>query len=159
MRVKPVPEPPADLNAVDDAWQAIPLVPASTDECCYRIMDALGLSSRDHARTWLTLLRGLGFVAHHDRGYTRVRDPIPAVPDAFLAGVYGAREVMDILNATTEPLSAAAVFRRFESEVPPWETNRSSTWRTTWQDRVEYLLEWLTLLGLVEPTASGYALD
>lgn len=159
MRVKPVPEPPEDLDTVYDAWKAVPLVPASTAECCYRLMDALELPSQDRARTWLTLLRGLGFVTASDHGFARVHDPVPDVSDAFLTGIYGAREIMAILEAANDPLSAAAVYRQFESQVPEWETHRSTAWQTTWHKRVEHLLEWLRLLGLVETTASGYVAD
>lgn len=159
MRVKPVPEPPDSLDAVDTAWQAVPLVPASTNDCCYRVMGALELESRAQARTWVTFLYGLGFVTQTPQGFVRVRDPPDALRDAFLNGIYGAREIVDILERTKGVVGVDAVFDDFEAHVPAWEVHRTTVWRRTWKTRVAVILDWLALLGVIKHSPNGYTID
>jgi len=156
MRVKPVPPPPEDLEAVRAAQRSVPLVPGSEADCCSRIMDALDLPSRDVARTWLTFLRGLGLVFEGERGFVRTdREPDRATLARELAtGVFGARELRAALG--DEPRTAEAAIDAMLVAVPRWERDRDPTWRETWRKRGEHLLEWLVLAGLVDAVEGGY---
>lgn len=156
MRIKPLPEPPDDLARVTDARRAIPLVPAAERECVARLMGELPLASRDQARAWLTFLRGLGYIEAGRRGYHRTNSSVPELAVAFVDGVYGGREILEILAGAEEPLQPSAVFDRFEPHIPPWERRRDSDWRATWRPRVTCRLAWLVALGLVDRTSEGY---
>lgn len=159
MRVKPVPTPPNDIETLTTAQRAIPLVPASEPECCARLLDRLGLDARDQARTWLTFLRGLGLVNQRTRGYVRTNRTIDQteLAAALLDGVYGARELLGILETADTPLPEAAVFAEFEPHIPQWERHHTpAAWRDRWQKRVSNLLGWLALVDRVESTPNGY---
>ncbi len=160
MRLKPVPEPPADLDAVADVQRALPLVPSSEDDCCARVVRRTSVAARDEANRWITFLRALELAAEHESGYTRERtDPDrAALAAAFREGVFGAREVLDALAAADEPLGPDAVLERVEGIVPRWERSKRRDWREEWTDRVERLLDWAVLLGLAERTDDGYRL-
>lgn len=157
MRLKPVPEPPRDLEDVETARGAVPLVPGSEDDCCARLMERYGLQRRDEARTWLTFLRALGLVERGASGFTRTREEVEreALAEAFAEGVFGAREVLDVLAEAGEPLTPGEVFERFEPTIPEWERHKNA-WRETWRERVRQLLEWAVLLGLVERVDEEY---
>lgn len=158
MRVKSVPPPPAELEAVRTAQHAVPLVPGSETDCCSRLMDALDLRSRDVARTWLTFLRGLGLVRESELGFVR-RDVDPdqaAVADGLVSGVIGAQELLAAVG--DDPRPEEAITEAVLDAVPRWERDRDPAWRETWQTRARYLLGWLVLVGLVESVDSGYAI-
>lgn len=159
MRVKPVPPPPATIATVHTAQRAIPLVPAPEEDCCARLLDRLGLDARDEARTWLTFLRGLGLVNRQRHGFVRARLELDQaeLTAAILDGVYGARELLRSLETADAPLDHAIIFAEFESHIPAWERHHApATWQDRWQQRVEYLLEWLVLVDQVESTPAGY---
>jgi len=160
MRFKPVPEPPADLAFVAEAQRALPLVPGSEDDCCARLVSRTDLPARDEARRWLTFLRALGLAEEtHSGGFVRVRrDPDPdALAAAFHERVFGAREVLSILDAADRPLAPDAVFERFAAHVPKWERDRMpGEWRDLWGERVARLLGWAALFGLAEVVDGGY---
>lgn len=156
MRVKPIPEPPDDLDAVRRAQRAVPLVPGSEADCCTRLMDELDLPSRDVARTWLTFLRGLGLVREGERGFVRTRVDVDreTVAAGLREGVFGARELLDAMG--DEPLDVGEAFDAVEDDVPRWERAKDWNWRATWRTRVEHLLGWLVLAGLVRRVEAGY---
>ncbi|PSQ19548.1 hypothetical protein BRD00_01395 [Halobacteriales archaeon QS_8_69_26] len=160
VRRKPVPPVPDSLDRVAEVRGAVPLVPGSVEDCCSRLVGRAGVPSRDEARTWLTFLSALGLVAESDRGFARTREP--ADPDsetlarAFREGVYGAREVLELLVAADEPLDADAVFEEFREHVPNWERMRDDAWERTWRERVARLLGWAALLGLVREAEGSY---
>ncbi|WP_435346141.1 hypothetical protein [Haloarchaeobius sp. HRN-SO-5] len=159
MKVKHVPAAPDSLDFVAVAQRAVPLVPGSQDDCCARLLDRTDLVSRDQAATWLTFLRGLGLVERGELGYTRVRrDPDPAyLRTAFLDGVFGADDVLDLLRSADEPLPVDAVFERYRDNVPQWERHKNpNTWVDVWAETVEHELDWLVRLGLAEETDGGY---
>lgn len=158
MRLKPVPPAPESLATVGEMQDALPLVPGSEDDCCARLMRRTALDARDDARTWITFLRALELADEHDGGYARRRvDPDPdALADAFERRVFGARELLDALDAAGEPLSPVAAFERIEEIVPRWERDKRRTWREDWHDRVRRLLDWAVLLELAEETPDGY---
>jgi hypothetical protein len=159
VKVKHVPPAPDSLDFVGTAQRAVPLVPGSQDDCCARLLDRSDLVSRDQAATWLTFLRGLGLVDRGTVGYARVRrDPDPDyLRTAFLEGVFGAADVLAVLESADEPLSVDAVFERFRATVPQWERHKNpNTWVDVWTETVGHELDWLVLLGLVEATADGY---
>lgn len=161
VRRKPVPPAPDSLDRVAEVRGAVPLVPGSVDDCCARLMSRAEVPSQDDARTWLTFLVALELAEETDRGFARTREP--ADPDreslraAFLEGVFGAREVVGILEAAAGPLDPDAVFERFRGDVPNWERMRTEDWEREWRERIARLLGWAALLGLAEETGSGFA--
>lgn len=153
MRVKPIPEPPTDLDAVRRAQRAVPLVPGSEADCCGRLLSALDLQSRDVARTWLTFLRGLGLVREGPGGFVRTGVDVDreTLARGLREGVFPARELLDALDAAgSEPTTVDDAFAAVEDAVPRWERAKSHDWRGTWRTRVGHLLEWLVLAGLAE---------
>lgn len=175
MRLKPLPEPPVDLNAVDeahgdstagqtvfdaiaDAQAAVPLVPGSENDCCARLMRREGYQSRDVAREWLTFLRALELAEDTGSGFKRTpREPTPEnVRESFRKRVFGAADALAVLQEADDPLSAEAVFERLRETVPGWERQRRHAWVEHWQARTEKLLDWLVLLHLATRTDDGY---
>lgn len=156
MRVKPIPEPPADLDAVREAQRAVPLVPGSEADCCSLLLDQLDLQSRDVARTWLTFLRGLGLVREGEHGFVRTRDEVDLerLAEGLVEGIFGAREVVEALES--EPMSAGVAFSAVEDAIPRWERAKDHGWRANWRTRVGYLLDWLVLAGLADRVEGGY---
>jgi len=152
MRLKPVPEPPGSLDAVDEVRSALPLVPSSEDDCCARVLQRTHVEARDEARTWITFCQALDLAAEHESGFARTREDVPrdALPERFLTGVFAAREVLAALAEADEPLAPAAVLDDIEDVVPRWERSRYDDWRADWTERVWRLLEWTVLLGLAE---------
>jgi hypothetical protein len=150
VKFKLLPEPPASLDLVAEAQQAVPLVPGSEDDCCARLMRRVGFPARDVARTWLTFLRALQLASETDSGFVREQtDPtLEHIQAAFEHRVYGASEVLASLDAE-EPKSVDTVFEDFEERVPVWETHRAAEdWREVWHERVERILGWAVLLDL-----------
>ena len=165
MRLKPLPEPPADLDddgdvfdALADAQSAVPLVPGSENDCCARLMRREGFESRDVARSWLTFLRALELADETGSGFRRTdREPTPEnVRESFRERVFGARETLDVLMATEEPLTAEEAFDRLRDTVPGWERERRRTWVEHWEERTARLLDWLVVLDLAERVDGGY---
>lgn len=156
MRLKPVPDLDSDVTLAD-AQGAVPLVPAETDDCCQRLVSLTAIESVDVARTWLTFMRALGLVRETSTGYVRTdRDPADGtVPEAFVSSVYGACEVLDVLQGIEEALSADEVFDRVDV-VPRWEGHRERNAEASWRDRVESLLDWAVQFGLASKNDEGY---
>lgn len=157
MRLKPVPPAPDDRDRLRQARRSVPLVPGSENDCCARIQRRIDVPERDEARTWLTFLRALGLVEETARGYARTRHDLEwdATAAAFRDGVFAAREVLAALDDAGEPLPPDAIFDRVEHLVPQWERHRDPTWRDTWRERVERLLDWAVLFELVEHHDDG----
>lgn len=159
VRRKPVPPAPDSLDRLAEVRGAVPLVAGSVEDCCARLVAHASVPARDEARTWLTFLASLGLARETDRGFARTRDP--ADPDrdelaaAFLDGVYGARELVDLL-AAEGPLGSDAAFEGFREHVPNWERMRNDDWETEWRERVGRLLEWAVLLGVARRTEAGF---
>lgn len=162
MRIKLVADPPTELAAIADVQRAVPLVPGTEDDCCARIMDRVGIPSRDEARTWLSFLRGIGLAEETESGQfvrTRADPTADRIATGLLEGIYGAQELTDILTNAEEPLDVTTVVDRFEPHVPEWERARDpDRWRDRWTDRIERLLAWFVLVGLAEHTSGGYRL-
>lgn len=171
MRAKPVPPAPDSLETLREAQGSVPLVPGSVDDCCGRLQAEGVAGDRDEAAAWLEFLRALGLVAKGRRGYHRRRVEPEEVDlkGGFRERVFGAREVLGILEADAEaagadepptPIEAPAVFERFERHVPTWERQKSPHgWRDVWSRRVEALLEWAVLLDLAESRQGGYVVE
>lgn len=157
MRYKIVVEP-VSYDLLLAARDALPLVPGSVEDCCGRIRDRTTIPSRDAAREWLTFLQALGLAAETDRGFYRVReDPEEeALAEAFLDGVFGAREIRDALGGANGPLTASEVFDRIREIVPRWERDRRQDWESEWAARIERLLEWGVVFGIFERREGGY---
>ena len=161
MRFKPVPDPPASLDAVAAARRAVPLVPDSEDDCCARLRRRRDLPDRGTARTWLAFLRALELVEETDSGYRRVRtEPTPDdLRTAFRERVFGASETLDVLESADGPLSPGAVFDRLRGRVPTWERHRDPQWEGRWRDRTERILDWFVLLEIAERADGGYVVS
>jgi len=158
VRFKLLPEVPKSLDAVADAQRAVPLVPASEDDCTARLLRRLDFPSRDVARTWLTFLRALELASETSSGFVREStEPTPEhLRSAFERRIYGAREVLSALDAD-EPRTAEEVFADFEARVPVWETHRAAgDWRDVWRERVGRILNWAVLLDLAAERGNGY---
>ena len=158
MRFKLLPDPPKSLDVVADAQRAVPLVPASEDDCTPRLLRRLDFPSRDVARTWLTFLRALELASETPSGFVREStDPTTEhLRSAFERRIYGAREVLNALDID-EPRTVEEVFGEFEDRVPIWETHRAAgDWRDVWRERVERILEWAVLLDLAAERGEGY---
>ena len=154
MRYKVVP-PVRDLSFLRDVAAALPLVPGTIDDCCSRIVDRTEVAARDDAREWLTFCQALGLAAETEQGYHRVReDPdVALLADSFRAHIFGAREV---LAAATGGVTPEAAFADVREIVPNWERARDDDWETTWRERTRRLLEWATVLGLLEREGATY---
>jgi hypothetical protein len=158
MQFKLVPPAPSDLEAVERAQRAVPLVPGSEADCCARLQSRLDLPSRDVARTWLTFLRALELVVETESGFKRRRiEPTREhLRDAFLRRIYGADNLLLALRESDEPMDADDAYDQFRHRVPTWETYKQADWEDVWRERVEQLVEWFVLLGFAERTEEGY---
>ncbi|PSQ41129.1 hypothetical protein BRD10_00990 [Halobacteriales archaeon SW_12_71_31] len=146
------------LDRLDAVRAAVPLTPEPETSCCARLVERADVPARDDARTWLTFLRGLGLAEETDLGYVRTRaDPDrEALPERFLEGVYGARELRETV-ARAGPFGADEAFERFREHVPQYERHPTDDWERVWRGRVTRLLGWGTLVGVFERTDAGYA--
>lgn len=155
MKFKLVP-PPRSLETVERAQQALPLVPKPEEDCVARLLDALALRSRDQARTWLTFLRALGLAGESTTGFRRTRaDPDrETLAERFREHIYGAEDVLTVLEEADEPLTADAVYDRFT--VPKWERDRHTDPDEVWRERVDHILGWLVELGAIEHEDGTY---
>ena len=163
MRIKPVPDPPTELDELRDLQRAVPLVPGSTDDCCARLRDRCGLSDRQTANDWLAFLRALGLVRETPRGFVRTdAEPTPElVREGLCEGVLLVPEVLAALREATpeDPLTPDALFEATRESVPRHDRARDPAWEATWRDRASRLLEWLALVDLAERVPAGRAGD
>ena len=159
MRLKPVPEPPNDIDALRDYQRAVPLVPGSTDDCCARLRDRQGLPNRQVANDWLAFLRALELVRETPRGFVRTdAEPTPElVRDGLREGVLLVPEALDAVRAAapTDPLTPAELFERTRESVPRHDRARDPNWEASWRERADRLLRWLALVDLAEPVGRG----
>lgn len=170
VQIKIVPEAPGGLDVLEEARQAVPLVPRTEGDCCARLMDRIGLDSRDAAREWLTFLRALGLVEVGERGFSRTdRDSYrdrngnrdrdsnwTSLGEAFRERIYAVEDVLTALEDSPSPLDPPAVFDRVRNRVPPWERNRHADWADVWTERVRRILDWAVLFGLAQRRDGGY---
>ena len=160
MRLKPVPEPPTDLDALREYRRAVPLVPGDTDDCCARLVRRCDLPDRQSANDWLAFLRALGLVEETSRGFVRAdAEPTPErVREGLRDGVLFVPEALDALRdaSAADPLTAADLFAATRERVPRHDRARDPDWEATWRDRAARLLGWLALVDLATP-AEGRA--
>ena len=159
MRLKPVPEPPTDLDALRAFQRAVPLVPGDTDDCCARLRRRCDLPDRQTANDWLAFLRTLGLVEETPRGFVRAdAEPTPGlVRDGLRDGVLLVPEALAALRdaSPTDPLTAADLFAATRDAVPRHDRARDPDWEAAWQDRAARLLGWLALVDLAAPVRGG----
>lgn len=155
MRIKIVP-PARGLDTLRAVHRAVPLVPEEVEDCCTRLTRRTAVSARDEAREWLTFLRALGLVEEAAAGYRRLRTDHDraTLAVAFRESVYGADEILSVLEATDEPLPLDAVYKRVT--LPAWERQRHPDPASVWRTRVERLLDWAVDLELAAHSPSGY---
>ena len=155
MRYKVVPES-RSVAFLREVQAALPLVPGSVEGCCSRIRDRTDLQSRDEAREYLTFAQALGLAAEGGRGFHRTREEPDdgELAERFRENVFGAREVLDGLEAGPRPVEQT--FDEIRESVPRWERDRHSDWASEWFDRTERLLEWGVEFRLAERTEDGY---
>ncbi|MFC6990874.1 hypothetical protein ACFQH3_03215 [Haladaptatus sp. GCM10025707] len=159
MKFKVVPVPPESLDFVETAHRAVPLVAGSVDDCCARMMAKANVPARDQAREWLTFLQALGLAKEGDSGFSRVRKDYDTetLAAAFRERVFGADELITLLEDADGVLTPLEAFDRFEDTVPNWERHRHpETWEDIWTERVRRLLEWAVLLDLASRADGGY---
>lgn len=159
MRYKVAPDP-LEGRVLDEARDALPLVPGSVDDCCTRIRDRTPVPSRDAAREWLTFLQALGLATETSRGYHRVREDrdTEARAEAFVENVFPVREMLSGLEQSPDPMRAGEVFQAVRDDIPRWERERYADWEHEWRKQVERLLGWAVALELVESGDEGYVL-
>lgn len=152
MRLKPVPEPPTDLDDIRPFQRAVPLVPGSTDDCCARLRDRCDLPNRQIANDWLAFLRALGLVRETARGFVRTdAEPTPElIREGLRERVLLVPEALDALRESSpaEPLTPDALFEATRESVPRHDRARDPQWEDTWRERADRLLRWLALVDL-----------
>ncbi|SNR24740.1 hypothetical protein [Halorubrum vacuolatum] len=154
MRLKPVPEPPDTLAGITPYRDAVPLVPGRTDDCCARLCDRTDLDTRQVANDWLAFLDALELVESTPRGFKRTDADL--TPEGVRRGlrerVLFAPEALALLGEATreDPVTAADVFAATRDRVPRHDRARDPDWETSWLERAERLLGWLTLVDLAE---------
>jgi hypothetical protein len=149
--------PPADgLERLGAVQAALPLVPDDEESCCARVMREAGVPSQDEAKEWITFCRALGLAEETDSGYRRLRVDPDGEPLAgrFRERVYGAEDVLALLESADGPLTVDEAFERFE--VPDWERQRHADPETVWRERVGRILGWAAGFDLAEAVAGGY---
>ena len=161
MRLKPVPEPPTDLDALREYRRAVPLVPGDTDDCCARLVRRCDLADRRTANDWLAFLRALGLVEETPRGFVRAdAEPTPErVREELRDGVLLVPEALAALRDASpdDPLTPADLFAATRDRVPRHDRARDPDWEATWRDRAARLLGWLALVDLAAPVEGGAA--
>ena len=161
MRLKPVPEPPADLDALREHQRAVPLVPGDTDDCCARLRRRRGLPDRRTANDWLAFLRALGLVEETSRGFVRAdAEPTPErVREGLRDGVLLVPEALAALRDASpdDPLTPDDLFAATRDRVPRHDRARDPDWEATWRDRAARLLGWLALVDLAAPVDDASA--
>lgn len=113
---------------------------------------------REDARAWITVLRALDLAEETPSGYVR-RGEIPdrdGLAERFRRRVYGAQEVLDALDQADGPLDVRAIAAATSTAQSRWEHDRRQDPAAAWRERVRTLLEWATLLGLVEHSDGQY---
>ncbi|WP_423997771.1 hypothetical protein [Halorubrum trapanicum] len=157
MRLKPVPESPAGLDALREYQRAVPLVPGDTDDCCARLVRRCDLPDRQTANDWLAFLRALGLVEETPRGFVRAdAEPTPErVREGLRDGVLLVPEALAALRDASpdDPLTPDDLFAATRDRVPRHDRARNPDWETAWRDRAARLLGWLALVDLATPVA------
>lgn len=150
MRYRQLP-PAGDRSAIERVWQAVPADPAETTDCCARLCERTPVECREHASEWLVFLSALGCVSDDGDGYYRRVDSLDtqALGDRFEARVFGASEVLKILDAAAEPLAIPDIRARLDDD----HRRRINRAREGYLDR---LLAWGVAFGRFESTATGY---
>ena len=159
MRLKPVPEPPTDLDALRAFQRAVPLVPGDTDDCCARLRRRRDLPDRQTANDWLAFLRTLDLVRETPRGFVRAdAEPTPErVREGLRDGVLLVPEALAALGDASpdEPLTPDDLFAETRDAVPRHDRARNPDWEAAWRDRAARLLDWLVLVDLAAPVGDG----
>lgn len=160
MRFKWVPEPPETLDDLGAVHRAVPLVPTSESDCQHRLVDRTAhIGDRESASEWLTFLRALGVVEQVSRGYRRRR--LELTTDELFRrlqdGIYGARELYDVLAAASHHLAVETMLDR-GADLPTWERHHQVNHQEVHRRRGRRLADWFVLCGIAEKTAAGYRL-
>jgi len=157
VRLKPVPESPAGLDALREYQRAVPLVPGDTDDCCARLVRRCDLPDRQTANDWLAFLRALGLVEETPRGFVRAdAEPTPErVREGLRDGVLLVPEALAALRDASpdDPLTPDDLFAATRDRVPRHDRARNPDWEAAWRDRAARLLGWLALVDLATPVA------
>ncbi|QKG93867.1 hypothetical protein HPS36_13730 [Halorubrum salinarum] len=155
MRLKPVPDPPPDLDALREYQRAVPLVPGDTDDCCARLRRRRDLPDRQTANDWLAFLRALDLVEETPRGFVRAdAEPTPErVREGLREGVLLVPEALAALREASPeaPLTPDDLFAATRDRVPRHDRARNPDWEAAWRDRAARLLGWLALVDLAAP--------
>ena len=158
MRFKWVPEPPERIEELVAIHRAIPLVPASESTCLQRLVDRTDhIDDRETANRWVTFLRALGLVERVSSGYRRSREELTAdeLRARLQEGIYGARELYDVLATADHPIDVETMLDR-GAELPTWERHHQPNEKAVHRRRQCRLADWFVLCGAAETTATGY---
>jgi hypothetical protein len=118
MRYRQLP-PAGDLATLESVRRAVPRDPTETDDCCARLCDRTAVERRDHASQWLVFLTAVGCVTEDEAGYYRHDEDIDpeALAERFESHVFGAPEVLGVLDATDRPLTRAEIADRLDART------------------------------------------
>lgn len=158
MRFKPVPDPPAELEAVGPILAAVPDRADAVDDCCAQLVAETHLETRSEAETWLVFLRALKLAVRTDGSYRRTAETPTASHGLDRGRLRGAfRERVDGAEAVLETLAAAEDSQTVDAVAETVRTERPSFDRVDREprERVRRLLEWGRLLEFVERTGDG----
>lgn len=154
MRFKPLPEP-ASVERLWALQAAVPETPDSESSCCARLVAATEIERESEAADWLVFLRALELVETVDGRYRRrsgngnTNTDTESLREAFRSRVYLAEEVLTTLkNAENSPSPR----RVFDSITTATHESEAEALR-----RIERLLEWAVVLGVVDRTHDGYS--
>jgi len=160
MRFKWVPEPPERIEKLAAIHRAIPLVPASESTCLQRLVDReTPIDTQDEATRWLTFLRAIDAIDETPSGYRRQRVELTGdeLQRRLISGVYGARELSEVLAAADHPLGVETILDR-GVDLPTWERHHQTDHEAVHRRRQRRLADWFVLCETVEKIATGYRL-
>lgn len=126
----------ADITAV---WQAVPVSPDDTDDCCQRLIDRTTVDTRTHASEWLVFLTALGCVQESGDGYyrTEFEPDDQTLRDGFTSRLFGVDQVLTVLDTADEALSVDAVITAL-----PERTRQRISRTTDLREYIARLLDW-----------------
>jgi len=140
--------PPVETIAeVRRVWEAVPVSPEETDDCCQRLCDRVGVETRNRASEWLVFLTALDCVYDDGEGYYRDRTESDAgrLSDAFSRRVFGVDDTLSVLQSADAWLTTGEVVSRL-----PTTTRRRIERTNKKKAYAGRLLGWGVVFGLFE---------
>ncbi|WP_331233851.1 hypothetical protein [Natronorarus salvus] len=157
MRLKAVPPPPPSHDSLAAITEAGPLVPEPREAVRSSLSDRVEWVSTREGEAWVALALILGLLHESEEGIYRPREP-PSdgeLRERFVAGVYGARELLAAIREEG-PLAPTALVERVP--IPPWERRRHADPEAVHRERICRSIGWLDLYDSVEYEGEEYHL-